>query len=92
MSDVVVLSVARDESSAREFVHKLTAHHSQTESDANSDAIPFELRTKYYSVTLRLRCHDDELTSAITTTPLFGFANLDALRSELDALIVLIHA
>jgi hypothetical protein len=100
MSDVVVLSVARGESSAREFVHKLTTHHSQTPSTANessNDAIAFELVTKYYRVTLRLRCHDYELTSSTTTTTLasdmmFGYPHMDALRSEVDALLILMHA
>lgn len=100
MSDVVVLSVSRGESSAREFVHKLTTHHSQTASagdESSADAIAFELTTKYYRVTLRLRCHDYELTSSTTTTALasdmmFGYPNADALRSEVDALLVLMHA
>lgn len=92
MSDVVVVSLGS--SNAREFVHQFANHHKSPLSDADK----FDLRTKYYRVTLRVTGHDRDISqnrsgnSDDDSSMLFGYSHVDALCRDVEAMILLIDA
>lgn len=92
MSDVIVVSLGS--SNAREFVHQFATHHKSPLSDSNQ----FELRTKYYRVTLRVTGHDRDISqgrnghSDDDSSMLFGYSHVDALCRDVEAMILLIDA